>query len=64
MKMKSNRKPPRPTMKQRLSEALRERDAASQSAMELVNVLNNIRQRALDLSETIRAAIDKVRKGK
>jgi hypothetical protein len=64
MKMKSNRKPPRPTMKQRLDEALRERDAASASLVELTLVLTNIRERARDMADYIHKAVDKVRKGK
>jgi hypothetical protein len=56
--------PPRPTMKQRLDEALRERDAASASLVELTQVLTNIRERARDMADYIHKAVEKVRKGK
>ena len=62
--MKKIKTPYRPTMKQRLDEALRERNAASASLVELIRVLTDIRFRANQLAESIREAVDKVRKGK
>lgn len=61
---KKTKLPPRLTMKQLLDEALRERDAASTSLVELTQVLMSIRERARDMADYIHKAIEKVRKGK